>query len=171
MIRDFCGKGERYAVLTLHRPSNVDSKEMLAPVWGAILEIASRIPILFPVHPRTRLKIGEFGLDGGGVTMVDPVGSLDMLYAVQGTAMVLTDSGGLQEETTVLGVPCITIRENTERPVTVDIGTNYLVGTKKEAIIAAAIEILSGRGKKGKVPPLWDGKAADRIADIFIKTI
>ena len=171
MIRDFCGKRERYAVLTLHRPSNVDSKEMLAPVWGAILEIANRIPILFPVHPRTRLKIGEFGLDGGGVTMVDPVGSLDMLYAVRGTAMVLTDSGGLQEETTVLGVPCITIRENTERPVTVDIGTNYLVGTKKEAIIAAAIKILSGRGKKGKVPPLWDGKAADRIADIFMQTI
>jgi UDP-N-acetylglucosamine 2-epimerase (non-hydrolysing) len=171
MIRDFCGKGERYAVLTLHRPSNVDSKEMLAPVWEAILEIASRIPILFPVHPRTRLRIREFGLDGGGVTMVDPVGSLDMLYVVRGTAMVLTDSGGLQEETTVLGVPCITIRENTERPVTVDIGTNYLVGTKKEAIISAAVEILSGRGKKGKLPPLWDGKAADRIADIFIKTI
>ena len=168
-VRDFCEGAKRYAVLTLHRPSNVDAKETLAPLWGAISEIAGRIPIFFPVHPRTRVKIAEFGLGSTGVTMVDPVGYLDMLYAVKGSAMVLTDSGGLQEETTVLGVPCVTIRENTERPVTVSMGTNYLAGTSPAAILAAAGEILSGKAKKGRVPPLWDGKAAGRIAEILLR--
>jgi UDP-N-acetylglucosamine 2-epimerase (non-hydrolysing) len=168
-VRGFCAGAKRYAVLTLHRPSNVDAKETLAPLWGAISEIARRIPILFPVHPRTRAKIAEFGMGGTGVALVDPVGYLDMLYAVKGAAMVLTDSGGLQEETTVLGVPCITIRENTERPVTVEVGTNYLAGTNPEAILAASGEILSGKAKKGRVPPLWDGKAAERIADILLQ--
>ena len=101
--------------------------------------------------------------------MIDPVGYLDMLYAVKGAAIVLTDSGGLQEETTALGVPCVTIRENTERPVTVELGTNYLVGTDPAAILATSAEILSGRGKKGTVPPLWDGHAAERIADILLR--
>jgi UDP-N-acetylglucosamine 2-epimerase (non-hydrolysing) len=169
-VGDFCAAAKRYAVLTLHRPSNVDAKESLVPLWGAISEIARRIPIFFPVHPRTRGKITEFGLGGTGVTMVDPVGYLDMLYAVKGSAMVLTDSGGLQEETTVLGVPCVTIRENTERPVTVTIGTNYLAGTDPVAILAASGEILSGKAKKGRVPPLWDGKAADRIADVILSS-
>ena len=168
-VGDFCAGAKRYAVLTLHRPSNVDAKETLVPLWGAISEIARRIPIFFPVHPRTRGKIAEFGLGGTGVTMVDPVGYLDMLYAVKGSAMVLTDSGGLQEETTVLGVPCVTIRENTERPVTVTMGTNYLAGTSPDAILAAAGEILSGKAKKGRVPPLWDGKAAERIAEILLR--
>ena len=168
-VQGFCGTGKRYAVLTFHRPSNVDSREALAPIWGAINDIARRIPIFFPVHPRTRAKVAEFGLDGTGVTMVDPVGYLDMLYAVKGAAIVLTDSGGLQEETTVLGVPCVTIRENTERPVTVTMGTNYLAGTNPDAILAAAGEILSGNAKKGSVPPLWDGKAAERIADILLQ--
>jgi UDP-N-acetylglucosamine 2-epimerase (non-hydrolysing) len=168
-VRNFCAGAKRYAVLTLHRPSNVDAKETLAPLWEAISEIARRIPIFFPVHPRTRGKIAEFGLGDTGVAMVDPVGYLDMLYAVKGSAMVLTDSGGLQEETTVLGVPCVTIRENTERPVTVTMGTNYLAGTNPDAILAAAGEILSGKAKKGRVPPLWDGKAAERIADILLQ--
>jgi len=168
-VRLFCGAGRRYAVLTLHRPSNVDRKETLAQVWGAISEIARELPILFPVHPRTRGKIAAFGLDGAGVTMIDPVGYFDMLYSVKGAALVLTDSGGLQEETTALGVPCVTIRENTERPSTVEIGTNYLVGTRPEAILSAAREILSGNGKKGDVPPLWDGRAAERIADVLLR--
>jgi len=168
-VRDFCAGAGRYAVLTLHRPSNVDSVESLAPLWGAIREIAGRIPVLFPAHPRTRRKIAEFGLGDGGVTMVDPVGYLDMLYAVRGASMVVTDSGGLQEETTALGVPCVTIRENTERPVTVEIGTNYLAGTKREGILSVAREILSGNAKKGSVPPLWDGIAAERIADILFQ--
>lgn len=169
-VRTFCGTGRRYAVLTLHRPSNVDRKETLAPVWGAISEIAQDVPVLFPVHPRTRGKIAAFGLDGAGVTMIDPIGYFDMLYSVKGAALVLTDSGGLQEETTALDVPCVTIRENTERPSTVEIGTNYLVGTHPKAILSAAREILSGNGKKGNVPPLWDGRAAERIVDVLLRT-
>ncbi len=167
-LKDFCAGGKRYAVLTLHRPSNVDRRETLAPIWGAISKVAGRLPILFPVHPRTRAKIDEFSLDGTGITMVDPIGYLEMLYAVRGAGLVLTDSGGLQEETTVLGVPCITIRENTERPVTVEMGTNYLAGIRPETILSVAEEILSGHAKKGIVPPLWDGKAAGRIADLFL---
>ena len=168
-VKAFCGKGRRYAVLTLHRPSNVDNREALAPIWGVLSEIARRIPILFPVHPRTRAKIREFGLNENGITLVDPVGSLDMLYAVKGAALVLTDSGGLQEETTVLGIPCITIRENTERPVTVTVGTNYLAGTDPGRILSAANEILAGNAKKGAIPPLWDGESSGRIADVFLE--
>jgi UDP-N-acetylglucosamine 2-epimerase (non-hydrolysing) len=168
-VRAIRRNGGRYAVLTLHRPSNVDHRETLAPIWGAIAEVARQVPILFPVHPRTRGKIASFGLDGTGIAMVEPIGYLDMLYAVKGAALVITDSGGLQEETTALGVPCVTIRENTERPVTVDIGTNYLTGTRPEAILSAAREILSGKGKKGVVPPLWDGHAAERILDVLMR--
>ena len=167
-IRGFGGMGPPYAVLTLHRPSNVDSREALGPIWGVLSEIARRIHILFPIHPRTRAKIREFGLSGNGITMIDPVGSLDMLYAVKGAALVLTDSGGLQEETTVLGIPCVTIRESTERPITVTLGTNYLVGTDPVRILSAANEILAGNAKKGAVPPLWDGKSSGRIADVFL---
>ena len=167
-VRVFCTQGRRYAVLTLHRPSNVDRRETLAPIWDALSEIARRIPILFPIHPRTRAKIRELGLNENGITLIDPIGSLDMLYAVKGAALVLTDSGGLQEETTVLGIPCITIRENTERPVTVSVGTNYLTGTDPVRILSAADEILSGNAKKGAVPPLWDGKSSGRIADVFL---
>lgn len=170
-VRAFCAGGGRYAVLTLHRPSNVDNKETLAPIWGALSEVAGLLPILFPVHPRTRSKIAAFGLDGAGITMIDPVGYLDMLYAVRGAALVLTDSGGLQEETTALGVSCVTIRENTERPVTVEIGTNYLAGTRPEAILHATREIFSGNGKRGIVPPLWDGRAAERIVDVLLLSV
>jgi len=170
-VRSFCGIHNRYGVLTLHRPSNVDRKETLVPLWEAIEEVARSIPILFPIHPRTQEKIFGFGLDDRFVTMVEPIGYLDMLYAVHSASIVLTDSGGLQEETTVLGVPCVTIRENTERPITVDIGTNVLAGTNPAAVLAAAREILAGRGKKGAIPPLWDGKAAERIADILIRQI
>jgi UDP-N-acetylglucosamine 2-epimerase (non-hydrolysing) len=168
IARDFCDSAKRYAVLTLHRPSNVDRKEILAPIWGAVMEVARQIPVLFPVHPRTRQKLAAFDLNGMGVTMVDPIGYMDMLYAVKGASMVLTDSGGLQEETTVLGIPCLTIRENTERPVTVEIGTNYLVGTRPEAILSTAQDILGGRAKKGVVPMHWDGKAAVRISEIIL---
>jgi UDP-N-acetylglucosamine 2-epimerase (non-hydrolysing) len=168
-VKTFWDKSRRYGVLTLHRPSNVDRRETLAPIWEVLLEIAQRIPILFPVHPRTRAKIGEFGLNKNGITLVDPIGSLDMLFIVKGALLVLTDSGGLQEETTVLGIPCITIRENTERPVTVEQGTNYLAGTAPTMILSAANAVLSGRGKKGTVPALWDGHAAERIADILLR--
>ncbi len=168
-VKSFCDKPRRYGVLTLHRPSNVDNRETLVPIWGMLSDIARRIPLLFPIHPRTRAKIREFGLGENGITLVDPVGSFDMLHAMKGAALVLTDSGGLQEETTVLGIPCITIRENTERPVTVTVGTNYLAGTDPGRILSAANEILAGNAKKGAVPPLWDGESSGRIADVFLE--
>jgi UDP-N-acetylglucosamine 2-epimerase (non-hydrolysing) len=170
-VASFCGGGQRYAVLTLHRPSNVDDYKKLSAIWGAIVEIAREVPVLFPVHPRTTVKLASFGLDGEGIAMVDPLGYLDMVYAVRGAALVLTDSGGLQEETTALGVPCVTIRENTERPVTIDIGTNYLAGASPAMILAAAREILSGHAKKGAVPHLWDGRAAERMVEILLRTL
>lgn len=170
-VRTFCEGKRAYGVLTLHRPSNVDRRETLAPIWEVLQEIAREVPILFPVHPRTRARIELFGLDGGGITMAEPVSYLDMLCAVRGAMLVLTDSGGLQEETTALGIPCVTIRENTERPVTVERGTNYLAGTRPEGIRAAAREILSGQGKRGTVPDLWDGHAAGRIADVILRQV
>jgi UDP-N-acetylglucosamine 2-epimerase (non-hydrolysing) len=169
VVRDFCVSGRKYAVLTLHRPSNVDRQDTLAHIWGAISETAKRIPVLFPVHPRTREKINNIALDASGVTLIGPIGYFDMLYAVKGATIVLTDSGGLQEETTHLGIPCVTIRENTERPVTVDMGTNYLAGTSQEAILSAVNQILSGNPKKGTIPYLWDGNASGRIADILLR--
>ncbi len=170
-VREFCDRGSRYAVLTLHRPSNVDRQETLTPLWEAIEKVSARIPVLFPVHPRTRSRIREFGLGSGGITFVEPMGYIDMLYAVKGATLVLTDSGGLQEETTVLGVPCVTIRENTERPATVDVGTNYLVGTRPEAIVSTSLEVLSGNAKRGGIPPLWDGRAAERISEIILGVV
>jgi len=167
-VQNFRSNGLRYAVLTLHRPSNVDRRENLIPIWGAITEVARQIPILFPVHPRTGSKLREFGMEAEGVSIIEPIGYLDMLCAVKDAAMVFTDSGGLQEETTVLGVPCVTIRENTERPITVELGTNYLAGTSPETILSAAWEILSGNAKKGTIPPLWDGHAAERIVEVLM---
>jgi len=168
-VRTHCPVGSRYAVLTLHRPSNVDDRESMIPLWDAIRRVAREIPIIFPVHPRTRSRIAEYDLDTGEIALIEPIGYIDMLYAVKGATMVLTDSGGLQEETTVLGVPCITIRENTERPVTVEIGTNYLVGTNPDAIVSTALLVLLGKSKHGTIPPLWDGKASERISDIILK--
>ena len=167
-VRTFCNRHQRYAVLTLHRPSNVDSREMLEPIWGALEKVGKMIPVLFPVHPRTRGKIDDYGLSNNILDMIEPIGYLDMLFAVRGAAMVITDSGGLQEETTVLEVPCITIRKNTERPITVEMGTNYLAGTKPDSIVSCASGILEGKGKKGSIPPMWDGHAAERIVEIIL---
>lgn len=168
-IRSFCEKEKRYAVLTLHRPSNVDTIDSIKPIWTAISELARKIPVFFPVHPRTRSRIAAYDFPNEkGISMVDPLGYLDMLCVVKNATVVLTDSGGLQEETTSLGIPCITIRNTTERPVTVEIGTNYLTGTKTEKILATAGEILSGNGKRGAIPPLWDGHASERIAEILL---
>jgi UDP-N-acetylglucosamine 2-epimerase (non-hydrolysing) len=168
-IRDIVSKGTPYAVLTLHRPSNVDRREDLHPIWMAVKKISKNIPILFPVHPRTKSRIEDLGESSERIIMTEPIGYFDMLYAVKRSALVLTDSGGLQEETTALGIPCLTIRENTERPVTVDIGTNHLVGTNPETIISTAEMVLSGKGKKWEKPPLWDGHAAERIVDILLR--
>ncbi len=158
-----------WGVVTLHRPSNVDDAAVLADVLGTLAEVAARLPLVFAMHPRTRAQVERFGLqhliDPRRIAVLPPQGYLEMLGLVAGAAVVLTDSGGLQEETTALGVPCLTMRENTERPITVGQGTNTLVGRDRGAILAAVADIVAGRGKRGRVPELWDGRAAERIAD------
>jgi UDP-N-acetylglucosamine 2-epimerase (non-hydrolysing) len=158
-----------YAVLTLHRPSNVDVPEILRGLLDALEAVQRELPVVFPVHPRTRKRFAEFGVDGRiaamrGLRLCEPLGYLEFLGLTSQARLVLTDSGGLQEETTALGIPCLTIRENTERPVTITEGTNTLVGTDPARIVAAARAALAGRGKAGRIPALWDGKASERIA-------
>jgi UDP-N-acetylglucosamine 2-epimerase (non-hydrolysing) len=162
-------RNENYALVTLHRPSNVDEPEMLANIIKTLEEISLEIPIIFPIHPRTRKLLSEISLnpDNEKFKLIEPIGYIEFLSLQKGATVVITDSGGIQEETTYLGVPCITIRENTERPVTVTLGTNVLVGQNMELLKTEAKRILEGKGKKGQVPPLWDGKASDRIADII----
>lgn len=164
--------GGRYGVVTMHRPSNVDDPIMFARIAGALKEIASELPLIFPVHPRTRANIEKFGIDlGPNVTLAGPQAYMAFLNLWKDAAVVLTDSGGLQEETTALGVPCVTIRENTERPVTVDEGSNVLAGTDPEKIMLEARKVLRGEGKQGRRPQLWDGKAAERIVDVLAREL
>ncbi len=157
-----------WGVVTLHRPSNVDDAATLGPLLGVLREVARQLPLVFALHPRTRANIERFGLGGlidpARMLMLPPQGYLEMLGLMAGARLVLTDSGGLQEETTALGVPCLTLRENTERPITVEQGTNTMVGRDVQAIRAGVAEILAGHGKQGRVPELWDGRAAQRIA-------
>lgn len=165
-----------YATLTLHRPSNVDDRQTLAEILEALSEISREMPLIFPVHPRTRKMISDFGLDhflnteskNRGIVAVDPLGYLEFLHLNTHAGMVITDSGGLQEETTVLGVPCITLRHNTERPITCSEGTNFLVGNGREKILEAARRILSGNIKEGRIPEKWDGRAAERIVGVVM---
>ena len=170
-VREQLGLSEKgYAVLTLHRPSNVDDRETLTGIVDALIDISGRLPIVFPVHPRTRARLEGFGLadtiNGTGVRLIEPLGYLDFMRLYSGARLVLTDSGGLQEETTVLGIPCLTLRDNTERPITIEMGTNRLVGTDPADITRAALEVLAGPSRPGaKIPPLWDGKAAGRICN------
>ncbi|MBN2576789.1 MAG: UDP-N-acetylglucosamine 2-epimerase (non-hydrolyzing) [Deltaproteobacteria bacterium] len=157
-----------YAVLTLHRPSNVDEPATLARILGAVAEIAGSLPVVFPTHPRTRKQIQATGLQeklerAKGLVLCEPLGYLQFLSLTSGARLVLTDSGGLQEESTVLGIPCLTLRDNTERPITVEIGTNVLVGTNRDKILAEAKRALAGGGRRGAVPELWDGHTAERI--------
>ena len=162
------GSGRRYGVVTLHRPSNVDDAAMMARIGGALKDIAAELPLIFPVHPRTRGNLAKFGVDlGPNITLVGPQAYMAFLHLWKDAAVVLTDSGGMQEETTALGVPCITIRENTERPVTVEEGSNVLAGTDPAVIVAEARKVLRGEGKQGRRPQLWDGNAAVRIVDIL----
>lgn len=157
---------DRFALLTLHRPSNVDDVAKLAQIVAAIADIARAIPIIFPIHPRTRQAIESMDLPfSAEVRMEEPLGYLDFLALQERAAFVITDSGGVQEETTFLGVPCLTLRTNTERPVTVTLGTNVLIGTDLDELQREVRNALEGRWKKGTIPPLWDGHAADRIAD------
>lgn len=163
-----------YGVVTLHRPSNVDDEGMLER-WVSVLErIGSDLPLVFPAHPRTAARLASAGLDrrlaGSGVKVVEPLPYVEFISLVADSRLVLTDSGGIQEETTVLGVPCLTLRDSTERPVTVRLGTNQLVGVEPEAAIAAAEGVLSGPPASHSVPPLWDGRAAERIAQILRRT-
>ena len=163
-----------YAVLTLHRPSNVDDEKIFSGLLDALAEISRKIPIIFPAHPRTRARISEFRLsdkiENSNLKIIEPLGYLDFLRLYSGAKLVLTDSGGLQEETTALGIPCLTLRENTERPITIEMGTNRLVGTNSEKIKKAASEVLSENvsAEDKKIPPLWDGSAAERICDVLI---
>ncbi|MBK6586804.1 MAG: UDP-N-acetylglucosamine 2-epimerase (non-hydrolyzing) [Acidobacteria bacterium] len=155
-----------YGVMTLHRPSNVDERDVFEGILDALVTVAEKLPIIFPVHPRTRGKIAEFGFDAkiasSNIRLIDPLGYLDFMRLYSGAKLVLTDSGGLQEETTVLGIPCLTLRHNTERPVTIELGTNVLVGTDPEKIKQAAAEVLDGGKQRedAKIPPLWDGRYA-----------
>jgi UDP-N-acetylglucosamine 2-epimerase (non-hydrolysing) len=165
--------GKDYAVVTLHRPSNVDDKETLAGIINALTAVAEKLPVIFPVHPRTRGRIDEFGLDTRiattSIRLIEPLGYVDFLHLYSGARLVLTDSGGIQEETTVLGIPCLTLRHNTERPITIEMGTNVLVGTDPERIKTAAFGALGQKevSSKTTIPPLWDGKAAGRICDVL----
>jgi UDP-N-acetylglucosamine 2-epimerase (non-hydrolysing) len=171
-IRDDLTLSEKkYAVLTLHRPANVDNPDTFARILSALEEIGQRLPVVFPVHPRTRKTIAELGFaervaESKNLRLIDPLGYLDFLRLYSGASLVLTDSGGIQEETTVLGIPCLTLRENTERPITVTVGTNRIVGTDPAKIVREAFAALDEKSKRPhRIPPLWDGHAAERILD------
>ncbi len=165
-----------YAVLTLHRPSNVDDPAVLGRLLDALEVIQKDLPIVFPIHPRTRNNLAKGSLGGrlegmGNLRLIDPAGYLDFLKLMSCAKVVLTDSGGIQEETTILKVPCITMRENTERPITCQVGSNRLVGTKPDKILAAWREVATGQARSPQVPPLWDGQAAERIAEVLVDTL
>ncbi len=174
ILEDLKLSPKEYAVLTLHRPANVDNPEVFRGIVAALDEIQRDLPVIFPVHPRTRSRVGEVLTPERlsalpNFRIVDPVGYLDFLNLMAESRLVLTDSGGIQEETTILKVPCLTIRENTERPVTCEIGTNRLAGVRTETILAAYRDLVSGRRKAGSIPPLWDGRAAERIVEILVR--
>jgi len=170
-----------FYLATIHRPANVDEPEQLAKVLDILLSASDGLPVLFVAHPRTRERLRQFGRDErfveiqgeigevrrGLVYLLPPLSYLDFLYTMSRATAVLTDSGGIQEETTFLGIPCLTLRENTERPITVEVGSNEIVGLDRKRILACLRSISAGRWKKTAVPPLWDGKAAGRIVDIL----
>lgn len=174
---------EKYICMTLHRPSNVDDKVTLSGILSAIKTLSAEVPVLFPCHPRTKKNIDTFGLNeffsalpdnsglDSGIVLLDPLGYDDFLYLWKDSALVLTDSGGLQEETTALCIPCITIRTTTERPVTVEVGSNIVVGTDGEKIVEYGRKALGGSWKESSVPELWDGRASERIVRIIMENI
>ncbi len=161
------GFPERYALVTLHRPSNVDDSQSLKSILQALLEINEDLPVIFPVHPRTRERIEKFALNAGKLHLLEPLPYVEFLALQRRAVVVITDSGGIQEETTYLGVPCLTLRNSTERPVTVTLGTNVVVGQERDKLSFELSKIVAGKAKKGTVPPLWDGHAGERIADVL----
>ena len=175
------GAARPYVLVTLHRPSNVDIPENLTPLIEALTEISREVPVLFPVHPRTAERLKQFGLSrhfcaswdarGAGLRQTAPLGYLEFLRLESQAAAVVTDSGGIQEETTALGVPCFTLRDSTERPITIEQGTNTLLGRDMPALVRGVREVLAGRGKRGRVPELWDGRAAERILTILLRDL
>ena len=171
-ISDFEGDSRHFGLITLHRPSNVDEPVVLRRLIQTLAELSSDLPLVFPIHPRTQARIEEAGLSEllhkSRIALTAPLGYLDLLGLMAQAKLVLTDSGGLQEETTALGVPCITLRENTERPITVEQGTNTIVGTDADKIRSVFLDTLRTGGKSGRVPELWDGHAAQRIAEILV---
>ncbi|MEI7837933.1 MAG: UDP-N-acetylglucosamine 2-epimerase, partial [Planctomycetota bacterium] len=176
ILEDLGLRAGEYAVLTLHRPSNVDNPVIFGRLLDPLEVIQRDLPIVFPVHPRTRKNMAAMGLGDRiagmkNLRLIDPAGYLDFLKLTANARLVLTDSGGIQEETTILKVPCITLRENTERPVTVEVGSNQLVGTDPSKIIEAYQRIINGQQREPQVPPLWDGRAAQRIADILARAL
>jgi UDP-N-acetylglucosamine 2-epimerase (non-hydrolysing) len=168
-------KPRGFATLTLHRPSNVDDPATLRGILEALREIGRQIPIVFPIHPRTKKMVGQFGLaeyfsstgKPQGLWMTDPLGYLELLHLNMHATMVITDSGGLQEETTALGVPCMTLRNNTERPITCEVGTNVIVGNDRDKILHHAYKLLNKEAPLGRVPEKWDGRAAERIVRVL----
>lgn len=159
---------DRFTLLTLHRPANVDDPAKLARIFETLAEIGRELPIVFPIHPRTRESLRRAGAAiPETIRLTEPLGYLDFVALQKHAAVVITDSGGVQEETTYLGVPCLTLRPNTERPVTVTIGTNVLIGEDLDKLRSEFAKVLRGEGKRGGIPPLWDGRASERIADVL----
>lgn len=171
ILRDLHLGLKPYAVVTLHRPSNVDESKHLKKIIAILKKIAEKMEVVFPVHPRTQKNLKKWNIDGAGLMLIEPLGYIDFLKLISHADAVLTDSGGIQEETTILGVPCLTLRENTERPVTVQQGTNRVVGTNEKKILSTVSQILSHRRKKLRPPKFWDGKAAERIAKILTQKL
>lgn len=163
------GLPERYALVTLHRPANVDDGENLKSILDSLLEVNERMPVVFPVHPRTRQRIADFSIRVENLRLLEPLPYIEFLALQRGAGVVITDSGGIQEETTYLGVPCLTLRSNTERPVTVTMGTNVLVGQDRKKLRSELTRICDGESRTGAIPPLWDGHAGERIAEILMK--
>jgi UDP-N-acetylglucosamine 2-epimerase (non-hydrolysing) len=162
-------KESNYIVITLHRPANVDEEHILKELMDEIMVHSQNIPIIFPVHPRTAKQLESLGISYPNLHTVEPLSYLEFNYLVERAKAVITDSGGITEETTVMNVPCMTLRDNTERPETIDIGTNVLLGADPKAIATAFSKLLSGNWKSGQIPPLWDGKTSERIVNHLIQ--
>jgi UDP-N-acetylglucosamine 2-epimerase (non-hydrolysing) len=166
-LRPKNGMPDRYALVTLHRPSNVDDSTTLKGIIESLLEVNRTLDVVFPIHPRTRQRIAEFGIKLDKLHLLEPLPYIDFLGLLRRAAVVITDSGGIQEETTYLGLPCLTLRNSTERPVTVTLGTNIIVGQDSKRLSYELSKIVEGKAKQGAIPPLWDGHAGERIADVL----